>query len=262
MNIEFELNPALPTSHLEPLQPLELADLAELEGVIARHVRDFLAVGQALQQIRDSRLYRGTHATFQEYCVARWEFTPQRAGQLIKAFDVETNLETTGLHLENERQARVLAGFALEDQKLLARVVRAVCGEENPGTKKLEAFADSLKKLHNTGSVTNPDTGEELPWDELPEEARMSVLKANVALDTAETIRRDSSLGTWTDTILNYAQTLTLEQKITIDIYRDVHGNVQTRALVLEGDEVVAQGQEKSYLKAAVVSLLHEVKHG
>ncbi|HET7037948.1 MAG TPA: hypothetical protein VFI42_19905, partial [Thermomicrobiaceae bacterium] len=59
--------------------------LAELEAVIERGVPTFMEVGQALAEIRDARLYRETHTTFEAYCRERWGFTSSRARQLIGA---------------------------------------------------------------------------------------------------------------------------------------------------------------------------------
>ena len=47
---------------------IEVARLAELELVIERGQKAFVAVGNALAEIRDQRLYRETHATFEAYC--------------------------------------------------------------------------------------------------------------------------------------------------------------------------------------------------
>ena len=49
--------------------------LAECEAVIERGQQTFIEVGQALMEIRDSRLYRETHATFEAYCNERWGWT-------------------------------------------------------------------------------------------------------------------------------------------------------------------------------------------
>lgn len=80
--------------------------LAELESVIERGVPTFMEVGRALAEIRDTRLYRETHPTFEAYCRDRWGFTDRRARQLIAASrQVESG---TTVPVENERQARRL----------------------------------------------------------------------------------------------------------------------------------------------------------
>ena len=43
----------------------------------------FIEVGKALLAIRDAKLYRKTHKTFEAYCRDRWEMSRPRAYQLI-----------------------------------------------------------------------------------------------------------------------------------------------------------------------------------
>ena len=50
------------------MAPLQVRRLAELELVIERGLKTFVEVGAALLGIRDGRLYRETHATFEDYC--------------------------------------------------------------------------------------------------------------------------------------------------------------------------------------------------
>ncbi|MCJ0875242.1 hypothetical protein [Streptomyces sp. AP-93] len=48
----------------------------------------FFAAGKALQVIRDAKLYRESHTTFEEYTLERWDITPQYAGKLIRCWRV------------------------------------------------------------------------------------------------------------------------------------------------------------------------------
>ncbi len=47
-----------------------------------------------LAAIRDKKLYRAEFQTFEEYCLERWEWTQQRAGQIIRAAKCARMLET------------------------------------------------------------------------------------------------------------------------------------------------------------------------
>lgn len=42
------------------------------------------AMGRSFAEIRDRRLYRGTAATFDEYCRARWKMSEAEAEKLIR----------------------------------------------------------------------------------------------------------------------------------------------------------------------------------
>ena len=77
-------------------------------------------VGNALLEIRDSRLYRTSHGTFEDYCQDRWQFTHGRARQLIAAAETIAILQSdtiVSLLPEGERQARPLTALPPEAQR-------------------------------------------------------------------------------------------------------------------------------------------------
>ena len=108
------------TTALVTLTVAEREFLDDCEATISRGLMTFVEVGQALIDIRDNRLYRATHAAFEDYCVDRWGFTFQHAGRLIDAATI-TQLISTPIGVEinneppvdavpaNEAQARPLA---------------------------------------------------------------------------------------------------------------------------------------------------------
>jgi hypothetical protein len=67
----------------DALKPDEATHLARCEAVIERGVAVFTEVGRALTEIRDGKLYRAKHKTFEAYCDARWGIVRSRAYQLI-----------------------------------------------------------------------------------------------------------------------------------------------------------------------------------
>ncbi len=84
--------------------------LTELEEVITRGQKSFIEVGQALLEIRDSRLYRLSFSTFEDYCRERWGWSHQRVSQLVIGSEVATIVATSSSSLpQNESQARELA---------------------------------------------------------------------------------------------------------------------------------------------------------
>lgn len=67
-------------------QPATLAErghLADLERTIEQGLRTFVAVGSALREIKEAKLYRESFASFGDYCRQRWGFSRGRAYQLI-----------------------------------------------------------------------------------------------------------------------------------------------------------------------------------
>lgn len=77
--------------------------LAKAEATIERGLATFMEVGAALGQIRDGKLYREQHDSFESYCRDRWNFTARRANQLMDAAEIGTMVP-----ILNERQAREL----------------------------------------------------------------------------------------------------------------------------------------------------------
>ena len=63
----------------------ESSALSQNEAVIERGIKTFYEVGLALADIRDRKLYRAAHRTFEEYCQGRWQMTGSRAYQMIDA---------------------------------------------------------------------------------------------------------------------------------------------------------------------------------
>src|SRR5438309_439896 len=81
----------------------EQADLATCEAALDNLRVAFWAAGKALQVIRDARLYRDTHATFEDYVEQRWDMARSPAYRLIDAWPLAERLSPMGDKL-NERQ--------------------------------------------------------------------------------------------------------------------------------------------------------------
>jgi hypothetical protein len=79
----------------------------------------FVEVGNALLSIRDNRLYRITHRTFEAYCKGKWGMKKSHAYRLIDAASVAVNLSPMGDNPKptSERQVRLLTKLEPEQQK-------------------------------------------------------------------------------------------------------------------------------------------------
>jgi len=130
------------TAALATLNQAALVTLADCELRIERGLKSFIDVGEALATIRDSRLYRATHGTFEEYCRQRWNLSRPRAYELISAADVVSGMPDTAVPISSARQANALAAVpeperaevwreAVErtDGRPTAKVVREVAEE-------------------------------------------------------------------------------------------------------------------------------------
>ncbi|QFS50576.1 hypothetical protein [Nostoc sphaeroides] len=76
---------------------VEVPELTEEEQSDRLHLerrveRAFFEAGKALAELRDRRLYRSTHKTFDEYCRSRFGYTHRHVNYLIAASNVVDNI--------------------------------------------------------------------------------------------------------------------------------------------------------------------------
>jgi hypothetical protein len=104
------------------LTPSEISDFERLEKVVEAGKQTFVAVGLALTEIRDRKLYRRDYSTFEAYCQDRWGWSRQRGSQLIQAAAVVEALpEKMSTVVDNERVARELAKLPVPQQKAVIK---------------------------------------------------------------------------------------------------------------------------------------------
>ena len=268
---------------VDTLNQTEAARLLDLEGVIRQGIGTFAAVGEALTEIRDSRLYRATDRTWGDYVERAWGFSRQRAAQLIGGAEVARTLTVVGLDVPNEREARELKGAAQivgalepEKQQAVAQFLKSVTGSEHPTTSQVKAAAEVAQAIDLHATVAHPDTGAEVPYAALTGEQRAATLAENVSTGTHERMQRqqqhieDKKLeadktgrGGWADWVMTYAQqSLSETQELRIVVKREPSGNAKATCLIVDSEThaTVAYGDAAPYLKKAVMNLVEEVK--
>jgi hypothetical protein len=80
------------TSQMENLTAEECKKLEGLETIIRNGQKAFVEAGKALEEIRDKRLYRMKHKTFEGYCQDQWDFRKSHANRLILAAEAYCEL--------------------------------------------------------------------------------------------------------------------------------------------------------------------------
>ncbi|MBD2248221.1 hypothetical protein [Nostoc sp. FACHB-888] len=88
-----------PASAIIDVPAIEVPELTQDEQRDRLHLerkveRAFFEAGKALMELRDRRLYRSTHKTFEDYCRDRFGHSRQKSNYLIAAADVYENLTT------------------------------------------------------------------------------------------------------------------------------------------------------------------------
>ena len=97
-DISQEENPATATITVTAVEVPELTEQEQRDRLhLERKVeRAFFEAGKALTELRDRRLYRSTHKTFEDYCRDRFGHSRQQSNYLIAAAGVYENLTTIG----------------------------------------------------------------------------------------------------------------------------------------------------------------------
>lgn len=142
------------------LSAVEHVRLMELERSIENGLRTFVDVGMALLEIRDSRLYRTTHGTFEDYCRERWGMSKPHATRLIVAAEVTANLVPMGTIPTTERQARPLTVLEPEQQREAWRVAVETAPDGRMTAAHVESTVCSLFGKHVDGQRRFADTQE------------------------------------------------------------------------------------------------------
>jgi hypothetical protein len=144
----------------QALSTTERSLLQECEAVIERGVKTFVEVGQALLQIRDERLYRASHKTFEEYCRERWDWSRSYVHRQIEAAQVAENLLPIG-NIQNEAQARELAPLPPDSQREVAGRAFQTFNGKLPSARILGQMV--REERQRRGELPAPEPEPEIP---------------------------------------------------------------------------------------------------
>lgn len=163
----------------EKLDVTERGRLRKLELVVAEGMSSFVAVGEALKEIRDGKLYRESYKTFEKYVSEKWGFEKRRAYQLIDACEVSKNLCTIvheterASEIKNEGQLRELKDVPVES--MVPVVERAA---ELAGDDKITASDLKQARQEVLGEVTaTTSTQEPLQFEDVEDEPEVKPSK-------------------------------------------------------------------------------------
>lgn len=167
-----------------PLAVIEQAEherLATLEATIERGLDTFVSVGRALSEVRDARLYRFTHDTFEGYCRERWEMGRAHAYRLIEGAEVARLVSPNGDMPvpATEATARELA--PLKDDPEVMREAWAEANERSDGKPTAAVVREvvSERRPSRIAPLMTSDTDE---W-RTPREVIERILRAFPVID-------------------------------------------------------------------------------
>jgi hypothetical protein len=122
--------PQQSTDGHSPLSAGELEHLAVCEAALDNLRLAFAAAGKALQVIRDARLYRDSHGTFEDYVEQRWDMSRAQAYRLIEAWPLAERLSPIGDRITESQIRELLPVAGRHGQEAAATVYQAVAGAD------------------------------------------------------------------------------------------------------------------------------------
>lgn len=119
--------------------------------------RAFYEAGAGLRVLREKRLYRSTHRTFEDYCRDRFGFSRQNVNYLIAASTVVENILTTNgcqnsetsnyqILPTSERQVRPLTTLEADEQRQIWQEAVEQSGGKVPSGRIVKGIVERLKE--------------------------------------------------------------------------------------------------------------------
>jgi len=144
-------------SAVEIAQTLTPEEERERHRLELRVESAFFEAGKALTQLRDQKLYRSTHKTFEAYCQERFGFSRRHPYRLIEAASVFENLCPNGTQNAlptnkrqilptSERQVRELVSLEPEQQREIWHRAVSVAGGKVPSSRIVKSIVERLKE--------------------------------------------------------------------------------------------------------------------
>lgn len=131
-------------TELSPLTIDEQQRLSACEQIIDEGLSTFMAVGNALIEIRHSKLYREKHRTFEAYCRSRFGIKRQRAYELMGAAEVVNNLQDPLLSENSDKNLTI----PLPERESHANALSAV-----PKDDRLKVWQQVTETSQQTGKA-------------------------------------------------------------------------------------------------------------
>ena len=138
---------------IEVVEELSEQELAERHRLELKVERAFVEAGTALRELRDRRLYRNTHKTFEEYCRDRFGFSRQNANYFIAGAGVVDNLLNLTTNCcqilpTKESQVRPLTSLNPQEQRQVWEEAVEASGGKIPSARVVKGIVERLKERH------------------------------------------------------------------------------------------------------------------
>ena len=113
------------------ITPFEVAELARLESIIDSGIASIIPSWEALKKIRDTRLYRQTHDSFEKYCKDRFGLAKSVVYRMIEAAEAMEKIGShpVAKHITTKRQALAIGTVPIEERD---RILKEISESEHP----------------------------------------------------------------------------------------------------------------------------------
>ncbi|GCL38638.1 hypothetical protein SR1949_37560 [Sphaerospermopsis reniformis] len=180
------------TSHADIAVSSELTELSTDEWrdriFLERQVeKAFYAAAKALKEIRDRRLYRSTHSTFENYCRSRFGFTNRHVNYLIAgSLVVENLMGTNNSQIKTQDQTRT-NGSQIEipeEKRTNGSQIEIPEGKRTNGSQILPTSERQVRPL-----VSLEPEEQRLAWQQAVEQAGGKIPSGRQVQDIVDKIR-------------------------------------------------------------------------
>jgi hypothetical protein len=131
-----------------PLTEAENEDLVWFESVIETGITTWIEVGNALLGIRDRKLYRIEHSTFEDYCRSKWNIDRTYAHRLMSGAEV-VNANKDLLPTGNISERAVREAAKVKDPVKQREVIKKaviISGGKTPTAKTVKVVVEQQEQ--------------------------------------------------------------------------------------------------------------------
>ncbi|APA95614.1 hypothetical protein [Nocardia seriolae] len=136
-----------------PLSRSESEQLEVCESSIDALRVAFWTAGRALQIVRDGRLYRADHATFDEYVEKRWDMQRSYAHKLIRAWPLAARLHPVAPSINEGQIRELLPVVAAHGEEAAVTVYTTLAADVKVTAGKLREAVAVLPSAYDEGEV-------------------------------------------------------------------------------------------------------------
>lgn len=211
----------------------EQAELEALESEVASGIQAFVRMGNALTAIRDKKLYRRTHGTFEAYCEQKWGIKRGRAYQFIEAAEVILNLQalSSPAYLPaNDSQARPLARLAAVEQAEAWNTVCSMVPQE-------QITAEHVTEVVKAYLPDKP----ELPWKSVKVEG-VHISAGDVRRFVREPLQKPAAEQS---APCKFVDAEWVEDGDKLRVTFRLPGSLETQVVLVPLDKVIGKGEVK-----------------